>query len=81
MAGGLTGFVAAVYIYTMRVVGSTDELQDAVETFGNKKTEVYGEEFLNKGMTLLHGLKICKGGNSMHELRWKDNVLMGVIQC
>nr|ABK25362.1 unknown [Picea sitchensis] len=39
VAGGLTGFVAAVYIYTMRAVGSTDELQTAIETFEKQKSQ------------------------------------------
>jgi hypothetical protein len=35
----LAGFVAAIYIYTMRAVGSTDELQTAIETFEKQKSQ------------------------------------------
>ena len=33
VAGGLTGFVLGVYYYTMRAVGSSDELQVAIDKF------------------------------------------------
>ncbi|KAJ7298668.1 hypothetical protein O6H91_05G098100 [Diphasiastrum complanatum] len=33
VAGGLTAFVASVYVYTMKAVGGSDELQAAVEAF------------------------------------------------
>lgn len=39
VAGGLTGFVAAVFICTMRAVGNTDELQVAVDTFEKQKNQ------------------------------------------
>ncbi|XP_055831147.1 uncharacterized protein LOC129900245 [Solanum dulcamara] len=37
MAGGLTGFVFGVYYYTMRAVGSSDELQVAIDKFEDAK--------------------------------------------
>ncbi|BBN07533.1 hypothetical protein MPTK1_4g04330 [Marchantia polymorpha subsp. ruderalis] len=37
VAGGLSAFVATVYVYTMKAVGGTDELQAAVETFEREK--------------------------------------------
>lgn len=33
VAGGLTGFVLGVYYYTMIAVGSSDELQVAIDKF------------------------------------------------
>ncbi|GLJ36704.1 hypothetical protein SUGI_0738670 [Cryptomeria japonica] len=39
VAGGLTGFVAGVYIYTMRAVGGTDELQVAIDTFEKQERQ------------------------------------------
>eukprot|EP01018_Ginkgo_biloba_P022747 Gb_37670 [translate_table: standard] len=38
VAGGLTSFVASVYVYTMRAVGGTDELQAAINTFEKEKS-------------------------------------------
>lgn len=37
VAGGLTSFVFGVYFYTMRAVGSTDELQVAIDKFEGQK--------------------------------------------
>ncbi|XP_048545184.1 uncharacterized protein LOC125524154 [Triticum urartu] len=37
VGGGLTGFVFGVYYYTMRAVGSTDELQVAIDKFEDLK--------------------------------------------
>jgi hypothetical protein len=37
VAGGLTGFVFGVYYYTMHAVGSTDELQVAIDKFEDLK--------------------------------------------
>ena len=37
VGGGLTGFVFGVYYYTMRAVGSTDELQVAIDKFEDPK--------------------------------------------
>ncbi|XP_051126389.1 uncharacterized protein LOC127248213 [Andrographis paniculata] len=37
VAGGLSGFVFGVYFYTMRAVGSTDELQVAIDKFESQK--------------------------------------------
>ncbi|KAL2628859.1 hypothetical protein R1flu_013545 [Riccia fluitans] len=37
VAGGLSAFVGSVYVYTLRAVGQTDELQAAVETFEREK--------------------------------------------
>ncbi|KAG0483089.1 hypothetical protein HPP92_011173 [Vanilla planifolia] len=37
VAGGLAGFVLGVYYYTMRAVGSTDELQVAIDKFEEAK--------------------------------------------
>lgn len=37
VAGGLSGFVIGVYFYTMRAVGSTDELQVAIDKFERTK--------------------------------------------
>ncbi|XP_065860791.1 uncharacterized protein [Euphorbia lathyris] len=39
VAGGLTGFVAGVYIYTMKAVGGTDELQVAIDKFEGHKNK------------------------------------------
>ncbi|KAL2628532.1 hypothetical protein R1flu_013218 [Riccia fluitans] len=33
VAGGLSAFVASAYVFTLKAVGGTDELQAAVETF------------------------------------------------
>ncbi|KAL3686942.1 hypothetical protein R1sor_013251 [Riccia sorocarpa] len=38
VAGGLSVFVGSVYAYTMKAVGSSDELQAAVETFEREKS-------------------------------------------
>lgn len=37
VAGGLTAFVVGVYIYTMRAVGGTDEIQVAINKFEEEK--------------------------------------------
>ncbi|KAE8796279.1 hypothetical protein D1007_28796 [Hordeum vulgare] len=37
VGGGLTGFDFAVYYYTMRAVGNTDELQVAIDKFEDLK--------------------------------------------
>jgi hypothetical protein len=37
VAGGLSAFVASVYVYTMKAVGGTDELEAAVEAFEKEK--------------------------------------------
>ncbi|KAH7572923.1 hypothetical protein JRO89_XS03G0034100 [Xanthoceras sorbifolium] len=37
VAGGLTSFVFGVYFYTMRAVGGTDELQQAIDKFEGQK--------------------------------------------
>ncbi|XBI11017.1 uncharacterized protein [Aegilops tauschii subsp. strangulata] len=39
VGGGLTGFVFGVYYYTMRAVGSTDELQVAIDKFEDLKKD------------------------------------------
>jgi hypothetical protein len=37
VAGGLSAFVASIYLYTMKAVGGSDDLQEAVETFEKEK--------------------------------------------
>ncbi|CAM6033531.1 unnamed protein product [Sphagnum compactum] len=37
VAGGLSAFVASIYFYTMKAVGGSDDLQEAVETFEKEK--------------------------------------------
>ncbi|EPS62010.1 hypothetical protein M569_12784, partial [Genlisea aurea] len=37
VAGGLTTFVFGVYFYTMKAVGSSDELQVAIDKFEEQK--------------------------------------------
>lgn len=39
VAGGLTAFVGAVYMYTMKAVGSGDDLQEAVQKFEAEKAQ------------------------------------------
>ncbi|XP_068667183.1 uncharacterized protein [Aristolochia californica] len=39
VAGGLTTFVFGVYFYTMKAVGSTDELQVAINKFEETKNK------------------------------------------
>jgi len=39
VAGGLTSFVGAVYFYTMKAVGSGDDLQEAVQILEQEKQE------------------------------------------
>jgi hypothetical protein len=39
VAGGLTSFVGAVYFYTMKAVGSGDDLQEAVNILQQEKEE------------------------------------------
>ncbi|KAL9266562.1 hypothetical protein AKJ16_DCAP23865 [Drosera capensis] len=43
VAGGLTSFVFGVYYYTMRAVGSTDELQVAIDKFEGQKNKSTAE--------------------------------------
>ncbi|KAG0611589.1 hypothetical protein M758_7G151600 [Ceratodon purpureus] len=39
VAGGLTSFVGAVYFYTMKAVGSGDDLQEAVTILQQEKQD------------------------------------------
>ena len=39
VAGGLTSFVGAVYFYTMKAVGSGDDLQEAVQILEQEKQQ------------------------------------------
>lgn len=39
VAGGLTSFVGAVYFYTMKAVGSGDDLEEAVQILEQEKKQ------------------------------------------
>lgn len=39
VAGSLTSFVGAVYFYTMKAVGSGDDLEEAVQILNQEKQE------------------------------------------
>ncbi|XP_024534467.1 uncharacterized protein LOC112347599 [Selaginella moellendorffii] len=44
MAGGLLCFVAGVYAYTIHAVGSSDELQKAVEEYERNQKELQRQQ-------------------------------------